>query len=353
MMTNKPTMGKEIVRVFRRPIEIEQVTRAVSSLRLDPQNPRIRHHQSMLENGVPTLTEDQIEEILWKNEAVKRLYQAIIASRGLSEALYIMDNGRTVEGNERLVALRKLQKNLEAGNFTGKEAEDLSYVVENIPCKILPSDITQGEIDVLLARMHVSGKDEWPALNQAAHLHKMHHEDGLTVEDIAQILGKSPPWVYQKLQAYEWTQKYLERYGKDRITDYSFFEELYKIRNKLKEAGLDTDTSDGIRTYQDFVASKVFSMAIDVRKLPKLLKNEDTRQYILGGHGRKAMEMLSQVEPSEFSPRFAALERAKEQLTKMTREDLQMIRDNPAYSRLLADVSAEINDILAEVRSGG
>lgn len=341
---------KEVITILRRPLEIEHATRAVEELRLDPLNPRIRHEQAVRETEGLTLTEEQIEEILWKDEEVKRLYRAIVASRGLSEPLYITRNGRTVEGNERLVALRKLRSNLDAGHFPDDESRELRDLVAHISCKILPNDITQTEIDVLLARLHVSGKHEWPALNQAAHIFRLNEEDGLTVEDIAEVLGKSKPWVYQKLQAFRWTEAYRDVYGQERIRDYSFFEELYKIRKKLRDTSFDVDEPENMEAFHRIVADRVLKGALEVRKLPKLLKNEETREYLLKGQGRKALQKLPVVDPSEFSPRFAALQRALDQLGKMTREDLVMIRDYAAYRKLLEDVRNQVDDVLSQLR---
>lgn len=334
--------------LLNREIEIVNTRKPLSDLKLDPENPRIRHERVSKEAEGGHLTESDIEEILWEKDEVKKLYRSIKASGGLSEPIYITSNGKAIEGNERITALRKIQSDLEeGGNFGEEQEESMRELVENVQVKILPDDLREEEKDIFLAREHVTGKAEWPALEQAAHLYKMHQHDGLTQSEIAELLGRSRSWVSQKINAYEWTEAYLDKYGRENISDYSYFEEAYKKKGAIEDAGLDLDQEDDMATFQRMVHEKDIPRAIDVRKLPKLLDNEPTRELLLEeGRGEEALDQLPKVEPSEFSPRFSALKKAKEQLGKMTREDLKMVRDEPVFQNLLKDVSEEIDDIL-------
>src|SRR5687767_4521477 len=95
-----------------RPLLVRNETRDIEELRLDPNNPRIRHAQAANGARNKPLSEVEIEEFLWKKDEVKKLYQAIRANRGLIERVYITTNGVVVEGNERTVALRKIADHL-------------------------------------------------------------------------------------------------------------------------------------------------------------------------------------------------------------------------------------------------
>src|ERR1041385_433637 len=351
-MSPKEPANTETVTPPGRTLVIRNESRDIEELRLDPNNPRIRHEQAARAADGKPLSEVDIEEFLWKKEEVKKLFQAIRANRGLIERIYITSNGLVVEGNERTVALRKIAEHLkktEETHFREDEAKALRALVKAVPCKVLPQDITQAELDVLLAQWHVAGKAEWPALDQAAHVYKLINDDGFTVPQVAELLRVSPAWVYQRLKAFEWTEAYLNKYGREKISDYSYFEELYKKKKAVKEAGLDVECAEGMEIFQRIVNNKSLPMAIDVRKLPKLLENDATRDLMIKGDGKRAMKILPDVDPTEFSSRFVALNQARIQLHKLTREDLQKIKESPAARQLLEDIAEEIEKVLAQV----
>jgi hypothetical protein len=328
----------------------------LASLHLDATNPRLKHEVLMGDAQGRTLTESQIEQILYKFDAVKKLYRSIVASGGLSEALWVSKSGRVYEGNERLVALRKLARDLHGAQhqrlFTESVVGRLEELISHVPVKVLPDDITEAELDILLARLHVSGKDEWPAFNQAAHIHKMHHEDGFDIENMAELLGVSKAWIYMRLRAFEWAKSFMAEYKVNDLSIYSFFEEAYKINAKLRRAGFDLDRDETMRLFHRMILSKELQWAIDVRKLPKMLENDKTRDLILAGKVREARKILPQFDPSEFSPRLAALVRAKEQLAKLDREDMRMIKENAGYQRILTDLSKDIQTVVSQAKGG-
>lgn len=348
-MSTTPTDDSiETMVLLDRQIQVRNTTKPLSDLKLDPENPRIRNELVATEADGGHLTESEIEELLWEKDETKKLYRAIQASGGLQKSIYITPGGKAVEGNERITALRRIQQDLDEGGQYDEEKEAMmEELVENVPVKIFPEDMTEREKDLFLAREHVAGKAEWPPLEQAAHMYKMYEEDALTQQEIAELLGRSRSWVSQKINAYAWTEEYLEEYGRENISDFSYFEEAYKKKGQIEDAGLDLDDPDDMAAFHRIVNNKEIPRAIDVRKLPKLLENEETRETLLeDGRGEKALDQLPRVEPSEFSPRFSALTKAKEQLGKMTREDLKMVREEPAFQDLLEEVAAEIEDIL-------
>lgn len=351
-----PSSANEPISVLGRELIFRPTTMPVTALHLDPGNPRLKDLAMRAEADGRVLTEQEIEDYLWKDGDVKKLYNSIVASGGLTEYLWAFADGRVPEGNERLVCLRKISRDLRGSQktkiFPGPILQRMESLVANVPVKIVPNDILDSELDVLLARLHVTGRDEWPTFNQAAHVHKMYDGDGIPVERIADLLGVSTTWVYMRLKAYEWTKRYLDGFKSSDLSVYSTFEEAYKVKAKLRKAGLDLETDQGMATFQKLVASKGIGWAIDVRKLPKLLEQPQTRKLIQAGKVEEAQRMLPQFDPSEFSSRLASLVKAKEQLARLDREDMRMIKENEAYRQLLVDLAAELNKVVAQAMKG-
>lgn len=348
--------ANEPISVLGRELVFRHTTMPLATLHLDPGNPRLRDLAMRAEADGRVVTEQEIEDYLWKDGDVKKLYNSIVASGGLTEYLWAFADGRVPEGNERLVCLRKISRDLhspqKAKIFPGPILQRMENLIANVPVKVVPNDILNSELDVLLARLHVTGRDEWPTFNQAAHVHKMNDGDGIPVERIAELLGVSTTWVYMRLKAYEWTKRYLDEYRSSDLSVYSTFEEAYKVKAKLRKAGLDLESDHDMATFQKLIASKGIGWAIDVRKLPKLLELPQTRKLLQAGKVEEAKQLLPQFDPSEFSSRLASLVRAKEQLAKLDREDMRMIKENPAYRQLLVDLAAELNKVVAQAMKG-
>ena len=315
--------------------------RPLRTLHLDRDNPRIRHATMEADSKGKTLTEREIEEMLWAEPSVKALYRGIINSGG-TDRLWILDDGTVKEGNERLVCFRKVAENLAKRGgesaFPPKVVERLRANVADVPCLVFPEDVTASEIDILLARQHVSGTDPWPAFDQAAHVYRLNHDDGMDVAVIGENIRKSKPWVYQKIKAFEWTRDYREMYPDAPITDFSFFEELYKTRARLKDVGFDIEEPENLRKVWKAVKGGEITWAIDVRRLPKVMENRRAREKFLAGDVQEAFESLVDIDPGQFSPRLKAIAAAREQMKKVTREDMEAIRKHPQYQRVIREL---------------
>jgi len=346
-MAQSPT-GTETVTIYGRPILIKNEKRQIDQLRLNPDNPRLRHELLL---GSRVLTEPELEELLWDQDRTKKLYQSILGSGGIQNPLWVNETGTTIEGNRRVVVARRLKANFDSGQLKGPDATVAEEVVKNIPVKVLPNNVGVKEIDVLLAREHISGKYPWPAVDQAEHIHRMANQDGFPVETIAEVTERSRPWVYQKLTAFEWTREYLKSNARGNITDYSFFEELHKVKSALKKkASFDVaDTRD--RTYfHSLISGGKITMAIQVRDLPDILADADAKK-ILETQGRdKAWIAVSTKNPAIASPTFQAISEATHALQTIPRNEYLDIPQDPAKKKLLFELSSELEKVRKDLR---
>ncbi len=351
MEHNRPadwiSTGTETVRGDDRDIVLTIARAPIDDLEPDTDNTRL-HHIRMSKYDGKEMTREQCFEELWRLSSVKKLKQGIELAGGLSEALYVREDGTVMEGNERLTALNRVKKDLQIeGNYESERRAQLEELIENIPIKVLPSDITRKELMMMMADWHLNSKDPWPAVNQAKHVHDMWEENGLNISDISHRLRKSRAWVHQKIYSYELAKNYFDTEDKwDSPQDFSYFEEAWKKKKALSASGLDIEHPDGQKTFMKWVSQKQIPRALDVRKLDKVLRYKDTKELLYAGRGQEAFKQLKFFDAAETSPRFASIVRMRGQLQKISLPEIKMIAEQPHLRQLLEDSISELTEVL-------
>ena len=105
----------------------------------------------------------------------------------------------------------------------------------------------------------------------------------------------------------------------------------------------------GCSALMDWVADGQIPRALDVRKLPKVLEHEATRELLYNNEGKKAFSELKHYDAAETSPRFAAIQRMNTQLDRMTWNEYKMISENPALRSVIEMSIARLNQVLESV----
>src|SRR6185503_6420839 len=150
------------VRLGNADFTVTRELRDVSSLKLDQKNPRLGYQLNVKKKGMPA-TDSELQSMLWDIDQVKALAQSIHQNGGLIEDPVIRADGVVVEGNCRTVALRELIK---------KYPKDERF--KKIYVRVLPGDVTEEQISLLLGELHIAGKIEWRAYDSAEYVWKMH-----------------------------------------------------------------------------------------------------------------------------------------------------------------------------------
>lgn len=121
----------------------EEIQVALRDLKLDPDNVRLRHNNSLL-------NEKQMEEWLLEEEDVKLLIRQIIRDRKIQQPIYVVrdEDGKYIvkEGNRRTVALREIDCGIKSGKMMGFEPDHF----EVVPVFVLKG--TAQQIKVFLRR---------------------------------------------------------------------------------------------------------------------------------------------------------------------------------------------------------
>jgi hypothetical protein len=308
----------------------------LDKLRLDPQNVRFKHHDKLMRDV-------EMEDLIWQESDTKELYRAILASGGLSEKPLVTLDGVVKEGNRRVVCLRKAKVDLKSGKINDLPV----HTFDKVDVEVFDEHITPAEVDLLLARIHVSGKKQWAALNQANHLYGLYHDRGYSYEQIREYLGVGKAEVMRKIQAFKATRDYMQATKSKNITDYSFFEELYKKRELASIFDGDPGFRDNI--YKWIREGKFdFTFSRDMRQLPEVLKDPELKAAFEKKGMAAAQFEAQKKNPALASPVFKAVESALTSLREMPRDVVRGLADNNRQVELLKNLRDEIAQVFKD-----
>ena len=137
----------EEVTVDGAPFTLEHTKIPVDKLELDEKNPRIQYRLA-LEKGAKTL-----DEVILGMSEVTKLRKDIELNGGLREKIIVqkLHNGKfqVLEGNCRTVCFRSLRA---MPKFKDSDLWDA------IPARVVPADVEERKVAILLSDLHVAGK---------------------------------------------------------------------------------------------------------------------------------------------------------------------------------------------------
>ena len=240
------TIGKEKYKVIK--CELEQ-----SKLKFFPENPRV---YSVLNIGDEKPSQEQIEEVMCRDDRIKQLKESIKSNGGLIEPIFVRDGDMVVlEGNSRLAAYRLLNKQ-----------DPIKWA--RIKVTLLPADIPDSAVFTLLGQFHIIGRKDWNPYEQAGYLYRTINDSNKPMEILATELGITTSYIKKLIDVYE----YMIEHDDNHPNKWSYYEEMLKNR-QIKKA------FDEVPGLEDKIVSDIKSnnirMAIDIRKLGDVSKVND------------------------------------------------------------------------------
>jgi hypothetical protein len=313
-------------------VQVESVDLPLDHVKLDPRNPRIANTVSISISDHGEKLQRKLEELLWQDDDVRDLYRQVLANKGLVERIIVRQDGSVVEGNCRTVVYRKLQQNRPAERHW-----------KLIPARILPHDIADREVAILLGEMHVAGKNTWTPFEKAGHVYSMHSDFALTQDEIAVRLRMSKSKVNQLIRAFDLMKnKFLPKYpGTPSIRKFSYFEELYKkppLRDWITSGSPNEDL------FVDWVGTGKLDQGAQVRDLPSILEDELALKALTEEGFAAAQRVLAEDNPAITSKLFRKMVEMTETLKKAQLEDIQRVRKSG--SSKARKIVSELNDSL-------
>jgi hypothetical protein len=299
---------------------------------LDPRNPRIQY---IIGRSPAGLNEDQLEELLWAKDAVKALGSSIKANGGVLEDMIIQKrDGRLIvrEGNCRTVAVRRMKR---------QDPENPAY--ESIPAQVYDDTLTDEDLAVLLADMHVAGKIRWDAYEQAKHVWDLYYGYGKTYEWLSDHLRLSKSRITQDLKAYQATKGYLESHPSPaNVEKFSFFQELMRKRALADRFSADPAFRQRFHRWLD---EGRLTDSHQVRHLETYLSKSEAAKALDEEGADAAEAVLVRDDPALESDLFDAIKRATEKLRATPASEIQDLTANPQKLIMLRNLNRSIEDL--------
>lgn len=267
----------------------------VNSLYLDMNNPRIRYRGE-------NLNQTQILKILIEKEKVYELAKKITEEGyyvGEEPIICIENNKKIVlEGNRRIASLKLLQ-NPKKYLTTAKAKILLQNILKNnisiddlkIRCFIAPNRLLANPI--IYERHKGDAVQKWKTGNQYSFVAEMYLNDGLSIEDICEVLNETRGNILKPLKACNLFFEGKEILEKEGIFidivnfDITNLERFYSYEPARELIGIDFDNDSGdliIKLPQEEFEKRIiaiFSTLLDSERFSREFNNEDDKkEYI-------------------------------------------------------------------------
>ena len=316
--------------------EIKEIQ--LDKIKLDLDNVRFLHKER--------LSDKEIEKAIWEEQDTKNLYKQILSVGGLYEEPIINSEFIVIEGNRRIVCLRKLKEAANNNELPGISKGQFDMV----KCKILPKEISPQVINIFLARVHVKGKKPWKAFNKAKHIFNLHELMGLTYDDLSKKLGMGKSTVIRAVEVYAATEKYGKKYTEDEewFSKFTYFDELYK-RKDLKDFRKD---KKNFEKFENWLFHEKFQRDVrKVRKLSQLLQDKEAMKEFEKNGFDAAMEIIGIKDPSINSSEFKKIKETIDVIRNFTRKELSKTVNDSSRLNLLNSLKKEIDGLLKDIKS--
>ena len=217
----------------------------------------------------------------------------------------VRPDGTVVEGNCRTVVMRQLRQ---------KYPDDERF--KRVYVRVLPPNVSEEQISLLLGELHIAGKIESSAFDQAEYVWKMNKVFGKTYDFLATHLRWSRSKLYQKIMAFEETKAYLERTGDPQGNKrFSHFEEFMKKKPLRDRREQDTSFME---QFGKWIQEGRLADSRDVRELPGILENEDALKKFETEGLKAARQTLQAADPSLASNLYSAIDQATNELSSIS-----------------------------------
>src|SRR3984957_14427853 len=295
-------------------VQVQSVDLPLDQVTLDPRNPRIANTALISISEEGEALQKKLEALLWEDADVRDLYRQVLINQGLVERIIVRQDGKVVEGNCRTVVYRKLSE---------KQPAERRW--RNIPARLLPADIGDRDVAILLGEMHVAGKNTWTPFEKAGHVYRMHNEFALVQDEIALRLRMSKSKVNQLVRAFDMMKtKYITKYpGPASSRKFSYFEELFK-KPPLREWMTTTVGAEDL--FVDWIGTGKLDQGIQVRELPSIIEDPDALATLTTDGFLAAQKVLAEDNPVITSKLFRRMVEMTEALRKAQLDDVQRVR---------------------------
>ncbi len=269
-------------------------------LRYYPDNPRI--YTAIRQTG-DSPDQDSIQEYLQSLPHVQKLKKEIVDQGGNQEEIIVRDKSfEVLEGNSRLAAFRDLK--------------GLGY--QQIRCTVLPENISDDHIFVLLGQIHINGKTPWAKHEQARYLQRM-EQQGRDLSVLAQNIGLSA----REGRKYVRTIELMEKYKDGKNEHFSYWHAFLSNR-KAQEVLAEHPVLEKLVASE--IKDQSFQKATDFRDaLTPVCSDRTAVRSLLNGKRDLQEAYAHVVHKGATTPVVKKVGNAKTAIAEIDREELLTI----------------------------
>ena len=259
------------------------------------------------------------------------------------EAPIVNSDYVVMEGNRRIVCLRKLSEKAHGDDQPGVPAD----LWDTVECNVLPHETPPKDIALMLGRYHVSGKKAWRALNQAAHVSELHNKHGLSYDDIHEYLSMSKPTIVRMITAFDTTTEYGKKFTTDKewVGKFSYFYEVYKKPQLVSWL----EKNGNKDKFMDWLGTEKLAHGADVRELPRIIEVPEALTALDSGGFDAAMKVLSKSDPSVDSKFYGQVKDMTEKLNTLARDELIEAGTDQARIQSLQRLRETVDSVLKDI----
>lgn len=259
----------------------------IDEIELDMENPRIAKFIEMYDKK--TLNSEQIALALGSGVQESNnqtnyssLYNSIKTNKGIIHPIIVNhhEDGRyiVIEGNTRVQIYKEFKENKVDGNW------------DTIPA-IVYENLGESEIHAIRLQSHLVGPREWDPYSKAKYLNYLSNEENLPMSQVIDFCGGKKSEIIKLINAYKDMEKYYRPLlDADDEFDQRDFSKFLELQNgSIKEALLAKFT---LSDFAKWVIDGNVDMAINVRRLPEILKNEEATNILLKSNIKTALEKV-------------------------------------------------------------
>ena len=324
----KEDFDKTALSIRGREINYEYCIMDIDYIQFYRKNPRIA---TILAEQTSEITDDVIDKILWERNETHKLYRQIEKDGGLIHPILVYKN-EVLEGNTRLCCYRHLYSKTKDDKW------------KHIKCHIILDELDQNEIYRLLCTEHIEGKIEWDAYEKANLYCKMKDDEGMTLEQISDVVGESAPTVGYRIKAY----KLMVKHGVIDKNKYSHFEQLVRDRDIQEIKKRDPEVESKVI---ELIKEEKIKKAVDIRKVGDIYKHKKARKRLL-----EKKEDIEQVyhdlkakAPMTDSAFMKDVEEMIKKLNKLKREEREGLQQSNRDKAKIKQLFKELMKLCQEL----
>ena len=323
----------------------------VEKIELDMSNPRIAKFIEIYDKS--NLNSEQLALALGSGEEdsgqtnYSSLYNSIKTNKGIIHPIIVnhQNDGKyvVIEGNTRVQIYKEFKSNKLEGNW------------ETIP-SIVYDNLSESQKHAIRLQSHLVGPREWDPYSKAKYLNYLSNEENLPMSQIIDFCGGRKNEVIKFINAYQDMEKYYKPLlSADDEFDQREFSKFFEVQNSsIKQALL---VKYSMKDFAKWVINGNVDTAINVRKIPQILKDDETANIMLKTNIKTAYEKFIAKKPEYKDLSNTPIEQLcteiVNRMNNMTYKDYKEIKnEESSIKSSLLDLKDNLDIFIEDLENG-